>query len=158
MSNSALQEELKQNKPFASLGQEVALSILRTADVLRTEFSSRIAPFGITAQQFNVLRILRGAEPPRGLPTLEIGERLVERSPGITRLIDTLERSGLVERARCTVDRRVVYCRITREGLDLLAELDPIVREEDIRATSMLNEREHQTLLRLLDRIRNGTK
>jgi DNA-binding MarR family transcriptional regulator len=104
---SQIQDEIKQRKPFHSLGQEAVISLLRTADVVRAHFEKQLAPYGVTLQQFNVLRILRGAGAG-GLPTLEIGARMVERTPGVTRLIDRLERKDLVRRARGTEDRRVV--------------------------------------------------
>src|SRR5258706_12493191 len=88
-------EELKQTKPFPSKRQEAAVALLRTADVIRRLFGAVVEPKGITVQQYNVLRILRGAGEP-GLPTLDIAERMIETTPGITRLIDRLETKKLV--------------------------------------------------------------
>src|SRR5207244_13083574 len=79
-------QELKQTKPFPSKAQEVAVSLLRTADVLRRLVGAVVEQKGITVQQYNVLRILRGAGE-QGLPTLDIAERMIETTPGITRLI-----------------------------------------------------------------------
>jgi DNA-binding MarR family transcriptional regulator len=105
--------------------------LLRTSDLLRRALSQVVDPEGITLQQYNVLRILRGAGEA-GLPTLEIADRMVERSPGITRLLDRLEAKALVRRARCARDRRQVLCFITDVGLSLLARLDePIALAED---------------------------
>ena len=118
-----LQRELKQKRPFRSPAQEGLISIVRTSDQLRRVLERVIEVQGITGQQFNVLRILRGAAPDP-LPVLEIGERMIEEAPGITRLLDRLEAKGLVTRARCLKDRRQVHCRITPEGLDLLKLLD----------------------------------
>ena len=87
--------ELKQKKPFPSKAEEAAVTLMRTADVLRRFIGTVIEPHGITSQQYNVLRILRGAGE-RGLPTLEIAERMIESTPGITRLIDRLETKKLV--------------------------------------------------------------
>ncbi len=85
----------------------------------------------MTLQQFNVLRILRGAGE-EGLPTLTVGERMVEQTPGITRLLDRLERRGWVSRGRCQEDRRRVLARITPEGRELLSRIDgPMARAED---------------------------
>src|SRR5881394_1663967 len=98
-------------------------TLLSTAKKVRTFFETVCAPFGITGQQYNVLRILRGAEPA-GLPTLTIAERMIERTPGITRMIDRLAAKGLVAREVRPHDRRCVYCRITQKGLRLLKLLD----------------------------------
>src|SRR5881394_2146497 len=94
-------------------------TLLSTAKKVRTFFEAVCAPFDITGQQYNVLRILRGAEPA-GLPTLMIAERMIERTPGITRMVDRLEAKKLVRRDRCESDRRQVLCTITATGLELL--------------------------------------
>jgi DNA-binding MarR family transcriptional regulator len=85
-----LRRELKQNRPFRSPAQEGLIAIVRTSDQLRRVLERVIDVQGITGQQFNVLRILRGAAPDP-LPVLEIGERMIEEAPGITRLLDRLE-------------------------------------------------------------------
>src|SRR5258706_5345171 len=87
--------ELKQTRPFPSKAQEAAVALMRTADVLRRLRSAIVEPNGMTAQQYNGLRILRGAGE-LGLPTLEIAERMIESTPGITRLIDRLGTKKLV--------------------------------------------------------------
>src|SRR3954469_19439406 len=120
---TSIQHELKQTRPFASKGEEAGVALMRTADLLRRHVAVVLAPFDITEQQYNVLRILRGAGE-KGLPTLDIAERMIEETPGITRLIDRLESKKLVARKRCATDRRQVFCLITRPGLDLLARLD----------------------------------
>lgn len=125
---SELQRELRQQRPFESPAHEAVVGLLRTADAVRRALGAVIEPSGITLQQFNVLRILRGAGDS-GLPTLEIGVRMIEQMPGITRLIDRLEAKGLVRRERCASDRRQVLCWITAEGLELLAGLDQPIAE-----------------------------
>lgn len=152
---SALQREIKQRRPFSSPGQEAFLGLLRTADVLRRSVARVLEPYDVTPQQYNVLRILRGAGAD-GLPTLTIGERMLEDSPGVTRLIDRLAAKGLVDRARSTEDRRQVLCRITSAGLDLLARMDEPMNEKDEHALKMLTVDEQKQLIRLLDRIRAG--
>jgi DNA-binding MarR family transcriptional regulator len=104
-------------------------------------------------QQYNVLRILRGAGPD-GLPTLEIGTRMIEQAPGVTRLLDRLEAKQLVLRVRCLSDRRQVFCHITDAGLALLASLDDAVNEADTTAMSGLTRAETKTLIELLDKVR----
>ena len=151
---SAIRRELKQKRPFPSAAQEAAVALLRTADVIRRDVELALAPFGITAQQYNVLRILRGSEPER-LPTLEIAERMIEHAPGITRLLDRLEAAGFVTRERCEEDRRRVLCRITPRGLAVLAKADaPLDRIERSRL-SRLDASELQALMAALDRLRD---
>src|SRR6476660_6078934 len=123
---SQILEEIRQTKPFASAGQEALLGIFRTADLLHREINRLIEPHGISGQQYNVLRILRGAGE-KGLPTLGVAARLVEQTPGITRLLDRLEKKKLIRRRRCADDRRQVLCEITPAGLDLLAGLDVLL-------------------------------
>jgi MarR family transcriptional regulator, organic hydroperoxide resistance regulator len=131
--------------------QKTAVSLMRTADLVRRAVSAVIDPFDITPQQYNVLRILRGAGP-LGLPTLVIAERMIEQTPGITRLIDRLETKKLVLRKRCPTDRRQVFCLITKDGLALLERLDAPVREAEEQALAALSERQLQQLLSLLER------
>lgn len=130
---SRLQAEIQQTSPFPSVQEEAVLSILRTADLVRTAITDLLAPAGITMQQYNVLRILRGAGGA-GLPTLAIGDRMIESAPGITRLLDRMEAKGWVRRERCKIDRRVVHARISPGGLELLAGLD-----EPLRSSAVLN-------------------
>lgn len=146
-------QELKQTRPFPSKAQEAAVALLRTADVLRRLAGAVVEPKGITTQQYNVLRILRGAGD-RGLPTLEIVERMIETTPGITRLIDRLESKKLVARERCTNDRRQVFCRITSGGLSLLTALDAPMLQATNTALGVLKKTELTSLIDLLDRTR----
>lgn len=116
-------------KSFQSSNGGIAyVNLLRAADRLKTHVERILAPFEITGQQYNVLRIMRGSEPD-GLPTLTIAERMIERTPGITRMIDRLEAKGLAARELRPEDRRCVYCRITEKGLNLLDLLDALVDE-----------------------------
>jgi DNA-binding MarR family transcriptional regulator len=147
----ATDEKPPQN--FRSREQQATLGLLRTADAVKRSLAQVIEPHGITPQQYNVLRILRGAGSD-GLPTLSIGERMIEQTPGVTRLVDRLERKGLVERTPCAKDRRRVFCRITTQGLELLKELDDPVNRWDARSVSVLPPSELDSLIDLLDRVR----
>src|ERR1700694_935671 len=109
---STVQEEIRQTRPFSSPSEEGVVALARTADLMRRSLTRVIEPHGITLQQYNVLRILRGAGE-EGLPTLVIGERMIEQTPGVTRLLDRLEAKGLVARCRGESDRRQVFCRLT---------------------------------------------
>jgi DNA-binding MarR family transcriptional regulator len=148
-----LLREIRQRRPFPSVAQEGVVSVMRTADLLRRRMAALVEPYGITVQQFNVLRILRGGGPD-GLPTLEVGARMVEETPGITRLLDRLESKGLVRRQRCPKDRRQHLCWITQEGLDLLASLDESVVTHSRDVLKGLNREEQSDLIRLLDQVR----
>lgn len=153
MNESGLQREIKQTRPFRSPAQEAKLAILKTADVIRRRLGALVGGRGITFQQYNVLRILRGSHPAP-LPALEIGERMIESTPGITRLMDRLEEKGLVAWQRCREDRRRVHCSITPAGLDLLAELDQPVADADAASLQGLPEEGVRMLIELLERVR----
>ena len=146
-------DEIKQRKPFPSKGEEAAVTLLRTADVVRRMVGSAIEPHGITGQQYNVLRILRGAGQ-HGLPTLEIAQRMIEQTPGITRLIDRLERKNLVTRERSATDRRCVYCRISEGGLRVLGRLDGPVQVAAAQCFDSFTKRDLAQLVESLDRTR----
>jgi DNA-binding MarR family transcriptional regulator len=130
----------------------VVVEILRSADRLRRRGEALLAPHDVTLQQFNVLRILRGARP-EGLCTLAIAERMIEQTPGITRLIDRLESKGLVRRVRSEEDRRQVWCRITPAGERLLARLDDPVEQFDRAAVRGLSPADQEQLTALLGRL-----
>lgn len=126
MARRTLQDEIKKREPFQCPEQEVALNIARTSDRLGADFARLFKEHGISESQYNALRILRGAG--EALPCLEVASRMITQLPDITRLVDRLEGSGLVERERTAEDRRVVLVRITKRGLKLLEELDePVV-------------------------------
>ena len=150
---SAFQREIKQTKPFPTREQEAAVALLRTADVLRRDIEAALKPYGISLQQYNVLRILRGARPAP-LPTLEVAERMIEHAPGVTRLLDKIETRKLVRRERCREDRRRVLCSITPAGLELLRRLnDPVIRAET-RRLGRLEKAGIGKFLDALDRLR----
>ncbi len=150
---SAIQREIRQTRPFRSVGQEAVVALFRTADLVRRYFGDVVEREGVTLQQYNVLRILRGAGTA-GLPTLEVAERMVERAPGITRMIDRLESRGWVERRRTSPDRRQVHCAITLAGLALLRRLDEPVHAADDHAMRGLSTRDQGRLIALLDAVR----
>src|ERR1700712_2148732 len=136
---SAPRDESKQTRPFNSPSSEAVVSILRTAAVVQRHISQVVEGSGITIQQYNVLRILRGAGSV-GLPTLAIRDRMIEEAAGITRLLDKLESAGYVGRERSTPDRRQVLCQITPAGLRLLTDLDEPIETATEQAMSLLEE------------------
>jgi DNA-binding MarR family transcriptional regulator len=151
-----MKSELKQRKPFRSLEHEAHLSIQRTAAELEHEFETVMKPYGVTATQYNVLRILRGAEPT-GLCRNEIGSRMLRRVPDVTRLLDRLEENQLIVRERGGDDRRYVTTRITPAGLDLLGRLDPVVDRLHIVRLSHLGDDVLRTLIDTLGRVRDAS-
>ncbi len=150
---SELQVELKQHKPFRSLKEEALLSIVRTSAVLEHAFEAALKPHGITATQYNVLRILRGSEP-QGLCRSEIGERLVRQAPDVTRLLDRLEDAKLIARHRGGDDRRYVVTRITRGGLALLTDTERQIDAIHSEQIGHLDEPQLRKLLSLLAAVR----
>lgn len=152
---SALRDEIKQTRPFSSPAHEGVVSILRTAALLQRHVSQVVEGSGVTIQQYNVLRILRGAGAV-GLPTLAIRDRMIEEAAGITRLLDKLESSGHVVRERSTPDRRQVLCHITPAGLRLLTQLDEPVDAANETAFHALSDDEKNSLIELLGAVRAG--
>ncbi|MEO8575104.1 MAG: MarR family transcriptional regulator [Gemmatimonadales bacterium] len=149
-----LKRELKQNKPFKSLCQEAQLNIVRTSNILVNDFERMLKPYGITGTQYNVLRILRGAEPA-GLCRNEVAERLINRMPDATRLLDRMEDAGLVTRERSEADRRLVTTRITKEGKKLVDSLDDEVEAQHEKGLGHLGKKDLEKLIELLTLVRS---
>jgi len=144
--------DIKQTRPFPTKADEAGVGLMLTADVVRRHGEALLAPFGITLQQYNVLRILRGSRPD-SLPTLEIAARMIEKSPGVTRLLDRLEKKGLVRRQRCSEDRRQVLCGITEKGLALLDTLEKPLQAAAL-PFKLLPKKDLDHLIALLDAVR----
>jgi MarR family transcriptional regulator, organic hydroperoxide resistance regulator len=143
----------RRSRHFDSLEQEVFLNLWRTYDRLRIEEDRLFGIHGLTPQQYNALRVLRG-EHPGSLPTLALAERLVSRAPDITRLLDKLEKRNLIERERPEGNRRAVHVRISPDGLKLLDELDEAVRECHVRQLGHLSRDKLRQLAELLQEAR----
>jgi len=152
-----LQAELKQTVPFRSREQEAYLALLRTADTLETRIEGKLNEFGLTGTQYNALRILRGAGAD-GLPCSEIGERMITHDPDITRLLNRLQKRGLVVRARGKTDRRVIYGKITAAGLKLLREMDEPVEKFGREMLKHVGQERLGELIRLLELVRTGAR
>jgi DNA-binding MarR family transcriptional regulator len=149
-------DEIRQEKPLQSRTQEALLGLMRTANLVDRQLEALVGSADVSRQQYNVLRILRGAGK-EGLPTLDVASRLVEQTPGITRLLDRLEKKEWIRRERCPTDRRQVLCWITPAGLALLDRLEKPLAEFDRRALAMLTAAETRELIRILDKIRRET-
>jgi DNA-binding MarR family transcriptional regulator len=149
--------ELKQSRPFASLEAEAAVNLMRTADTILRGLAAALKPHGISPEQYNVLRILRGADSV-GLPCGEIAARMITRDPDMTRLLDRLEARGLIARARSNTDRRVVTTRIRPAALRLLASLEKPLGETNRRMVGHLGPRRLRQLVALLEAVREGPR
>ena len=150
-----LQQELKQTRPFKSSFEEAFVGLQRTAAVLEHALETVLKPSGITATQYNVLRILRGAGSA-GLCRSEVGQRMVRRVPDVTRLLDRLEDIGLIARTRGGEDRRYVSTTITPKGLETLATLDEVIAHFLEQHMSPLDADQLQSLIALLSIIRRA--
>lgn len=146
--------ELHQRKPFSSLAQEAHLNVGRTQALLQEGLEQVLKPYGLSGTQYNVLRILRGADP-RGLCRNEVRDRLLSRMPDVTRLLDRMEEAGLVTRERDTADRRLVTTRLTERGRMLVDDLDAPVAEEHERRLGHLGAERLRELVRLLTLARH---
>lgn len=149
-----LQKEIKQSRPFVSLPEEAFLNLQRTASALLQALTRFLRTHDLTPTQYNVLRILRGSHPET-LTCGDIGNRMVTPDPDVTRLLDRLEKRGLVTRTRDTVDRRVVRATITEGGLELLERLDGPVPAWLEEVLGHLPEEELHSMITLLERARD---
>jgi DNA-binding MarR family transcriptional regulator len=131
--------------------QHALVALLRAEARLRRQLDDVPASQDLSRSQYNVLRILRGAGD--SLPVMTVRDRMIDRLPSITRLLDRLEARGLLERTPSTEDRRRVDCRVTQAGLALLAELDEPIDAADRAVMSQLSASELKTLKKLLDRV-----
>lgn len=141
-----IDEELKSR--FESEQQKAMLNVMFTAGWFRSQQVELFKPFGISPQQYNILRILRGAKQRMNMHCVK--ERMIDRAPNATRLTDKLIAKGLVERERCEEDRRVVYVRISARGLAMLNEIDEKNRTS-ASSEERLSPKEAAELNRLLD-------
>lgn len=148
-----LREEIQQERPFRSLEQEAFLNVIRTSAIVADDFERMLRPYGLSTAQFNVLRILAGADRD-GLCRNEVRSRMLTRMPDMTRLLDRMEAVGLVARSRETEDRRMVRTRITEKGRKLLTELDDAVAAEHRRRFRALSPEQLRMLSELLTAVR----
>src|ERR1700690_1558196 len=153
MATPKLQHEFKKKRRFESPVEEAALNIVRTSDRLQIRCARLLREYGLTSPtQYNILRILRGEGKP--LPILEIASRTISVVPGITGLIDRLERAGFVNRLRCEKDRRVIYVALTDQGMTTLAGLDEPLVALHQKFVGHLSQGELKELIRLLEKVR----
>jgi DNA-binding MarR family transcriptional regulator len=145
----------KTSRVPVSLENRVFVALLQTADTLSQDAEQLLKAAGLTGAQYNVLRILRGAEPT-GLACRGIGDRMISHDPDMTRLLDRMEKRALITRERQTDDRRVVKTRITPRGLSLLKTLDQPVHDLHKRQFGHMRTSRLKTLGTLLGEVRAG--
>ncbi len=149
--SDVLKARIKQRR-FRNPAHEAMLNLMVAAAHVRQMVEEACVDHDLTQAQYNVLRILRGKHPD-GYPRGEVASRMIDRAPDVTRLIDRLERRGLVERVRSTEDRRLSITRITRKGLAVLTKLDPRIEALDAQFSSRLPPRDLKTLSQLCERV-----
>jgi DNA-binding MarR family transcriptional regulator len=150
---AGLKLEIVQEAPFFSVEEEALLNLLRTSDCLHRAFHRKTRDWGVTSTQYNVLRILRGAQP-HGLTCSAIGSRMITAEPDITRLLARLKGLKLIRQKRDRNDRRVVWTQIAEAGLELLREMDPVIQRLPRELIGHLDSTELAELIRLLELAR----
>lgn len=146
-----LEEDIKQTKGFKSEHQKAMVNIIYTEAWVRNKIGAALKPFGLTNQQYNVLRILRGSNP-EPLSTSSIRERMLDKMSDASRIVDRLYKKNWVSKVVCTTDKRLVDIVITEEGLDVLAQLDG--KMDYGRIFGKLSDEEAKQLNELLDKAR----
>ncbi len=148
-----LEKEIKQNKSFSSEYQKLAVNIIFTNSWLNTHHNKIFKPYGISSQQYNILRILRGQLPnPASVSLLQ--ERMLDKMSNASRLVDKLKLKKLVDRKECKADRRQVDIIITEKGLDLLKTINKVVEAAESNLKT-INLTEAKELNRILDKLRD---
>lgn len=147
-----IQEDIKQKRAFRNEHQKAAVNLLFTYGWLQEKIRQTIAPFDITMQQYNVLRILRGSFP-EPISTLEIRKRMFDKMSDVSRIVDRLILKNLVEKRICESDKRLVDVVISPAGLNLLDATDAAEKEMDAIMNG-LSESEAALLNQLLDKLR----
>ena len=147
-----IEEEIKQTK-FKNPHQKAVLNLLFTANWIQNKQRELFEPFGITGQQYNMLRILRG-QHPKPIPAVEIKIRMLDKNSDVSRLLDRLIGKKLVNKNQCPYDKRATDISITETGLDLLTKLDSAINNLEARFFSISKE-EAKLLSDLLDKARS---
>lgn len=147
-----IEEAIKQTKPFRSVRQKALVNLMYTSNWIEERLRAIIKPYDITIQQYNVLRILRGAGQP--LSTSVIRERLIDKMSDTSRMVDRLSKKGLVHRAQCCGDRRLVDISLTESGLDLLRDMELKSCEFELCLSGLTSD-EAETLNELLNKLRS---
>jgi DNA-binding MarR family transcriptional regulator len=152
---TALKQEIAQKLPFSSVEEEALLNLMRTADAMQRAFHVAARHWRITSTQYNVLRILRGAQP-EGLTCAAIGARMITAEPDITRLLGRLKTLKLIKQRRDRHDRRVVWTQISDAGLELLAAMNPEIEKLPLELLGHMSRTELAEFIHLLELARKA--
>ena len=152
---AGLKQEIAQQRPFSSTEEEALLNLMRTSDCLQRAFQRRTRHWGITPTQYNVLRILRGAQPA-GLTCSAIGDRMITAVPDITRLLARMKAQKFIRQQRDKRDRRVVWTQISPSGLELLSKVDPEITQIPHELLGHLNRTQLDQFITLLELARKN--
>jgi len=152
---AGLKREIAQERPFSSKEEEAFLNLLRTSDCLQRSFQRSTRHWGITSTQYNVLRILRGAQP-QGLTCSAVGDRMITAEPDITRLLARMKALKLIKQQRDKRDKRVVWTGISTAGLELLAKMDEEITEMPRMLLGHLSREDLDQFIRLLEEARKN--
>ena len=150
-----IEEELK-TKNFGTENQKVQLNILFTAGWVRCSVLAALKPYGITPEQYNVLRILRGEGKP--LPCLEVANRMIQVAPAITRVVDQLLHLKLITKTQSENDRRVFEIELTHSAARLLKALDQPILDLHASLLSSVSKADLKSLVAILEKVRNGVR
>ena len=150
-----LKVEISQNAEFSSLEEEAFLNILRTSDCLLRSFQKKTRGWGLTSTQYNVLRILRGAQP-NGLHCAAIGARMIAAEPDITRILGRLKNLRLIRQRRDKLDHRIVWTRITDTGLQMLQDMDPVMHNAPKELFGHIGTANLKEMIRLIELARQA--
>jgi DNA-binding MarR family transcriptional regulator len=148
-----LKQEIQQKAPFSSVEEEALLNLARTADFLERALQHKSREWGVTSTQYNVLRILRGAQP-EGLQCAAIGDRMITAEPDITRLLARLKALKLIKQHRDAKDHRVIWTQISQAGLKLLGEMDPVILRLPATLLGHMSRGDLREMIRLLELAR----
>ncbi|HEX4758986.1 MAG TPA: MarR family transcriptional regulator [Terracidiphilus sp.] len=154
---AGLKLEIVQEKPFSSVEEEALLNVMRTSDSLHRAFHREARDWGVTSTQYNVLRILRGAQP-NGLTCAAIGSRMITADPDITRLLSRLKALKLIRQHRDRHDRRLVWTQISEAGLELLSSMDPLIDRLPRELLRHIEQEDLMELIRLLELARKASE
>jgi DNA-binding MarR family transcriptional regulator len=154
---AGLKLEIVQERPFSSAEEEALLNLMRTSDVLHRAFHRKTRDWGVTSTQYNVLRILRGAQP-RGLTCAAIGSRMITAEPDITRLLSRLKALKLIRQQRDRHDRRVVWTQISEAGLELLKAMDPVIERVPRELLGHMSKADLTELIKLVELARKNSE
>lgn len=148
-------ENREKHLAFSNEWHKLRVNLLQTGSWLRGELTQFLKPFGVTQQQFNILRVLRDHHP-QALSTQQLRDRLIDRMSDTSRLVDRLQQKKLVCKEECSQDKRLVDVNITDEGRTLLCQIDERMSDLD-EVMQNLNEKEAKVLNHLLDRLRENS-